>query len=187
MNTRRALLSALVIATVAAVSFLSNTHADDGKGAASPRTEPARKPIKSGYVAVNGVNYHYQVHGRGEPLLLLHGGLGQIEMFGPVLATLAKHRQVIGVDLHGHGRTALGDRPIRYVDMGDDVAAILRQLGHAQVDVMGIGVQNQALRRALLEYFTWSTTKRMASNPRSASEVPQNLKIARWSMSGLQE
>ena len=50
-----------------------------------------------------------------------------------------------------------------------------------------IGVQNQALRRALLEYFTWSTTKRMASYPRSASEVPQNLKIARWSMSGLQE
>ena len=50
-----------------------------------------------------------------------------------------------------------------------------------------IRVQNHALRCALLEYFIWSTTKRMASYPRSASEVPQNLKIARWSMNGLQE
>src|ERR1700742_1933575 len=70
------------------------------------------KPVKSGHEAVNGVNYYYAVYGKGEPLLLLHGGLGQIEMFGPNLATLAQHREVIGVDLHGHGRTDLGNRDI---------------------------------------------------------------------------
>ena len=43
------------------------------------------KPAKSGHAAINGVNYYYAVYGKGEPLLLLHGGLGQIEMFGPNL------------------------------------------------------------------------------------------------------
>ncbi len=56
------------------------------------------KPTRSGHAAVNGVNYYYAVYGTGEPLLLVHGGLGQIEMFGPNLATLAQSRQVIGVD-----------------------------------------------------------------------------------------
>ena len=67
-------------------------------------------PKKSGRVEANGVNYYYEIHGQGEPLLLLHGGLGSIDMFGPVLPALAQERQVIAVDLHGHGRTALGDR-----------------------------------------------------------------------------
>ena len=90
------------------------------------------KPVKSGYLSVNGVNYHYQVHGKGEPLLLLHGGLGQFEMFGPVLARLVKTRQVIGVDLYGHGRTALTDRPVSLIDMGEDMAQIIQQLGYGQ-------------------------------------------------------
>lgn len=58
-------------------------------------------------------------------------------MFGPVLRMLAQGRQVIGVDLHGHGRTALGSRAISMVDQGDDMAAILRGLGLRQADVMG--------------------------------------------------
>src|SRR6201999_3928011 len=77
----------------------------------SMQTAPPQ-PTRSGHAAVNGVNYYYAVYGKGEPLLLLHGGLGQIEMFGPNLAALAKNREVIGVDLHGHGRTDLGNRDI---------------------------------------------------------------------------
>jgi pimeloyl-ACP methyl ester carboxylesterase len=95
------------------------------------------KPTKTGHAAVNGVNYYYAVYGKGEPLLLLHGGLGQIEMFGPNLAKLAQNRQVIGVDLHGHGRTALGNRPINLVDMGNDMAGVLNKLGYDKVDVLG--------------------------------------------------
>lgn len=128
MNSKRALLATLLTAVMAVASFPLH--------AATPAA-PASKPVKSGHVSVNGVDYHYQVHGKGRPLLLLHGGLGQIEMFGPVLAQLAESRQVIGVDLHGHGRTTLGNRPISLVDMGDDMAEILKQLGHDQVDVMG--------------------------------------------------
>ena len=100
----------------------------------NPTTMPASS---TGYIAANGVDYYYEVHGRGDPLLLLHGGLGSIEMVGSALTSLAETRQVIAVDLHGHGRTALGDRAISYRAMGDDMAAILDKLGYRQVDAMG--------------------------------------------------
>jgi len=95
------------------------------------------KPTKSGRAAVNGVNYYDAIYGKGEPLLLLHGGLGQIEMFGPNLTKLAQSRQVIGVDLQGHGRTPLGGREISLVDMGNDMAGVLKKLGYDKVDVLG--------------------------------------------------
>lgn len=95
------------------------------------------EPVKSGYAAVNGIDYYYAVYGSGEPLLLLHGGLSQIEGFGPNLARLAQSRQVIGVDLQGHGRTALGDRQISLIDMGNDMAGVVKKLGYDKVDVLG--------------------------------------------------
>src|SRR5919197_2051643 len=94
-------------------------------------------PTKKGYVPANGVNYYYEIHGRGQPLLLLHGGLGSVDMFRPILPQLTKERQVIAVDLHGHGRTALGDRPISLIAIGDDLAAVLQKLGYDSVDVLG--------------------------------------------------
>ncbi|RWO33838.1 MAG: alpha/beta hydrolase, partial [Mesorhizobium sp.] len=84
-----------------------------------------------------GLNYYYAVYGRGEPLLLLHGGLGTTDIFAPILPKLAENRTVIGVDLHGHGRTALGDRALSLEAMGDDMAAIVKALGYDKVDVMG--------------------------------------------------
>jgi pimeloyl-ACP methyl ester carboxylesterase len=64
------------------------------------------------YAEVNGINLYYETHGAGRPMILLHGGLGSGEMFGPTLPALAEHHQVILVDLQGHGRTADIDRPI---------------------------------------------------------------------------
>ncbi|MGB5131713.1 MAG: alpha/beta fold hydrolase, partial [Steroidobacteraceae bacterium] len=94
-------------------------------------------PAKSGRVEANGVNYYYEIHGQGEPLLLLHGGMGSIGMFEPDLAALARERQVIAVDLHGHGRTPLGDRKIVFKDIADDLDRVLTTLGYGQVDVLG--------------------------------------------------
>jgi pimeloyl-ACP methyl ester carboxylesterase len=125
-----------VTAAAAALAAPGNVHAQVGREAMQA-TAAASEPVRSGHVAVNGLDYYYEVHGRGEPLLLLHGGLGSIEMFGPVLPMLAAGRQVIAVDLHGHGRTRLGDRPIRLPDIGDDMAALLEALGHERVDVLG--------------------------------------------------
>ncbi|MCA0454393.1 MAG: alpha/beta hydrolase [Chloroflexi bacterium] len=91
----------------------------------------------SGYAPVNGIELYYEIYGEGQPLILLHGGLGAIEMFGPVLSTLAEGRQVIGVDLQGHGRTADIDRPLTFEAMADDVAALITYLGFENADVMG--------------------------------------------------
>jgi pimeloyl-ACP methyl ester carboxylesterase len=104
---------------------------------AQPALPGKPAPHKQGYVTANGVNYYYEIHGKGDPLLLLHGGLGNIGMFEPDLPALARARQVIALDLYGHGRTALTDRPISLIDQGDDMAVILKQLGYGQVDVMG--------------------------------------------------
>lgn len=94
-------------------------------------------PVRHGRIAANGIDYYYEIHGTGEPLLLLHGGLASIEMFGPVLSMLAQSRQVIGIDLQGHGRTMLGEREISHSDIGDDMATVLRKLGYPQADVLG--------------------------------------------------
>jgi pimeloyl-ACP methyl ester carboxylesterase len=89
------------------------------------------------YAEVNGLELYYEVHGDGEPLILLHGGVGAIEMFGEVLPMLAEGRKVIGVDLQAHGRTADIDRPITYEQMAEDVAALIGHLGFERADVMG--------------------------------------------------
>jgi pimeloyl-ACP methyl ester carboxylesterase len=104
----------------------------------TPAAADQKKSLpRTGHAAINGVSYYYEIHGQGEPLLLLHGGLGSIDMFGPVLSTLAKTRQVIAVDLQGHGRSTLGDRKISLLDIGDDLAALLDQLNYSQVDALG--------------------------------------------------
>jgi len=89
------------------------------------------------YARVNGLDLYYEIHGSGRPLILLHGGLGAIEMFGPNLPALAKGRQVIAVDLQGHGRTADIDRPLSVQLMADDIAALIKQLGLQRPDIMG--------------------------------------------------
>jgi pimeloyl-ACP methyl ester carboxylesterase len=89
------------------------------------------------YADVNGINLYYETHGSGRPLILLHGGLGSGEMFGPTLPKLAASHQVIAVDLQGHGRTADIDRPITAPNMADDIAALITHLGLDKPDVMG--------------------------------------------------
>ena len=89
------------------------------------------------YADVNGINLYYETHGTGRPLILLHGGLGSGEMFGPVLPGFAADHQVIAVDLQGHGRTADIDRPIDVRLMADDVAALIKHLGLDKPDLVG--------------------------------------------------
>src|SRR5216683_389971 len=89
------------------------------------------------YAEVNGINLYYETHGSGRPLILLHGGLGSGEMFGPVLPQLSERHQVIAVDLQGHGRTADIDRPLDIRLMADDIAALIDHLRLAAPDVVG--------------------------------------------------
>jgi pimeloyl-ACP methyl ester carboxylesterase len=126
------------IATAVSLTGLIVATSVQAAAQEKPTLQPAMpKSTKSGHAAVNGVNYYYAVYGAGEPLLLLHGGMFHIEMFGPNLTKLAQSRQVIGVDLQGHGRTPLGNREISLVDIGNDMAGVLKKLGYDKVDVLG--------------------------------------------------
>ena len=89
------------------------------------------------HAAVNGITLYYETHGAGRPLILLHGGLGSGEMFGPILPTLAANHQVIAVDLQGHGRTADIDRPLDVRLMAGDIAALIAHLGLERPDLVG--------------------------------------------------
>jgi pimeloyl-ACP methyl ester carboxylesterase len=97
----------------------------------------ADSPGTGQYAEVNGINLYYETRGTGRPLILLHGGLGSGEMFGPVLSTLAERHQVIVPDLQGHGRTADVDRPIDVRLMADDIAALIDHLGLDRPDIVG--------------------------------------------------
>lgn len=153
MNARHTLLAMLLTATLTSAFFPVKTHAADGnKSVVAASALSVNKPLKSAYVAINGINYHYQIHGKGKPVLLLHGGLFHTEMFGSTLSMLAKSRQVIGVDLHGHGRTALGERAIDPIDMGDDMATIIKQLGYEQMDVMGYSFGGMVALRLAVQH-----------------------------------
>ena len=124
-----ALLAATILGGAPAAALAAPTPAS------APPT--AQAPVKSGHVAAGGVNYYYEVRGKGAPLLLLHGGLGSMDMFGPIMPALTAKHQVITVDLQGHGRTALGERPFGLEAQGADMDAILKQLGYGKVDVLG--------------------------------------------------
>ena len=99
------------------------------------------RPARSGYAPVNGLQLYYEIHGEVQgstpPLILLHGGFGTTGMFAGILPTLAQGRQVIAVDLQGHGRTADIDRPLRFETLADDLAALAQHLNLQQVDLMG--------------------------------------------------
>ncbi|BCL78024.1 alpha/beta hydrolase [Ktedonobacteria bacterium brp13] len=89
------------------------------------------------YASINGINLYYEIHGTGKPLIMLHGGFGSFEMFDALSPALAAKYQVIGVDLYGHGRTALTDRPVRMESMADDIAGLIQHLGLEKVDLLG--------------------------------------------------
>src|SRR5262245_15952667 len=92
---------------------------------------------QTGYAPVNGLNLYYEIHGTGAPLILLHGGFGSTADFAELLPALAARRQVIAVDLQGHGRTADVDRPIRCEHMADDIGALIAHLGLGKATITG--------------------------------------------------
>ena len=93
------------------------------------------------FADINGLRLYYEIHGSGRPLVLLHGGLLTIDfMFGPMLPKLAAHRQVIAVELQGHGRTADAGRTMSFDQLAEDVAALLAHLGIPEADVFGFSL-----------------------------------------------
>jgi pimeloyl-ACP methyl ester carboxylesterase len=97
---------------------------------------------ETGYAPVNGLQMYYELHGAGgTPLLLLHGGLFDIEQqFGALIPSLSAGRGVIATDFQGHGRTNDVDRPLNSRDLASDVVGLLAYLDVGEVDVFGYSV-----------------------------------------------
>jgi pimeloyl-ACP methyl ester carboxylesterase len=93
---------------------------------------------QTGYVPVNGLQMYYEIHGTGQPLVLLHGAFSAIgTSFGQLVPGLAEDRQVVGFELQAHGHTADIDRPLTLEALADDVAAAIDQLGLGRADIFG--------------------------------------------------
>src|SRR5918999_4781568 len=96
---------------------------------------------RGGYAEVNGLEMYYEIHGTGEPLVLLHGAFSAIgTSFGNVLPELAETRQVIAFEMQAHGRTADIDRPLSMEQMADDTVAALQRLGIENADFFGFSM-----------------------------------------------
>jgi pimeloyl-ACP methyl ester carboxylesterase len=96
------------------------------------------QPDSSGYVDAGALEMYYERRGTGRPLMLLHGAFGTIEScFAGLLPELARHFEVIAVELQGHGHTRDVDRPLRYLDMADDMAALLEALHIGRAHFVG--------------------------------------------------
>lgn len=128
MMARRRFIASSTAGLVLATGSRSRASAQERGTSTAPKT---------GYAPVNGLSMYYEIHGSGEPLILLHGGVVGIVMFGPNVAELAKNRKVIALELQGHGRTADIDRPLSCEGMADDVAGLMKYLGIEKADVMG--------------------------------------------------
>jgi pimeloyl-ACP methyl ester carboxylesterase len=102
--------------------------------------------------SVNGLQLYYELHGAGQPLVLLHGGVGASEMFAPLLPVLSANHQVITVHLRGHGRSSDIDRPMRFEDMAEDIVGLLKQLGLPKVDLLGYSLGGEVALPIAIHY-----------------------------------
>jgi pimeloyl-ACP methyl ester carboxylesterase len=98
----------------------------------------AQQRPTTGYAPVNGLKMYYEIHGRGEPVVLLHGAFMTITSnWDGWIDDLAKTRQVIAVEMQGHGRTGDISRDITGENLSDDISALLKYLKIPRADVIG--------------------------------------------------
>ncbi len=103
-----------------------------------PAVASAQQEPTTGYAPVNGLKMYYEVHGSGEPVVLLHGAFMTItNNWTGWIGELAKTRKVIAVEMQGHGRTTDIERDISGANLADDVAALLDHLKIPKADLIG--------------------------------------------------
>lgn len=113
----------------------------------------AQQPV-TGYAPVNGLKMYYEIHGKGEPVVLLHGSFMTLTNFNwpEMIAALAKSRQVIAVEMQGHGRTADIKRDFSYDNLADDIAALLDYLKIGKADLIGYSMGGGVAMNAAIRH-----------------------------------
>jgi len=109
--------------------------------------------VESGYAAVDGTEVYWESRGSGgPPLLLVHGGYGMASGFEALADLWARDRQVIAVELDGHGHTRRSGRPFRWETFGDDLAGVIQGLGFDAVDLLGYSLGGGASLRCAIQH-----------------------------------
>src|ERR1700730_7356786 len=107
----------------------------------------------TGYAPVNGTNVYWESRGaEGTPLIVVHGGYGLTTMFGDVLDLLARQRQVVAIELRGHGHTRDIPGPFTWEGLGDDIAGVAAHLGFGQADLLGWSLGGSAALRCAIQH-----------------------------------
>ncbi|MGV8138608.1 MAG: alpha/beta fold hydrolase [Mangrovibacterium sp.] len=136
---------ALTIIMVAAPFVRAHSgHVQNGPGASQVTVANQDiKPDHSAYADVNGQKMYYEVYGKGDPLIVLHGAHMDILTMGKIIPRLAETHKVYALEFQGHGHTADIDRPITYQNFTDDVAAFMDAVKLAKTDVFGYSMGAQ--------------------------------------------
>jgi pimeloyl-ACP methyl ester carboxylesterase len=149
---KKNVLYTICLAFTMSITGWANCQGQSSKGAVKPDFAANIQPVKKGYAPVNGLELYYEIYGKGAPLVLIHGGVGAIALFNPILKELAANRQVIAVDLQAHGRTADINRPMTYEAMADDIAGLLKHLGIAKADMMGYSLGGGVVQQVAIRH-----------------------------------
>lgn len=125
-------------------------HQNKNKMTDSKQEKP---DFKKGYAPVNGLKMYYEIHGKGKPLVLIHGGGSSIYVtFGRILPELAKYYQVIGVDLQAHGLTNDRGTPSSFTQDADDVFALLQYLKVPKAHIFGFSNGGQTAMQLAIRH-----------------------------------
>lgn len=102
-----------------------------------PPTPVLPQAVRSGYALINGAKIWYATYGHGQPVILLHGGLGNSNYWGNQIPVLAKKYSVIVMDTRGHGRSTQNDQAYSYELMASDVIGLMNFLKIRMAAIIG--------------------------------------------------
>lgn len=130
------MLMRLLAGAMLALGLITAAHADD-RWKTLPDFPPMPKPEQTGYADVNGIKMYYATYGKGDPILLIHGGLGFADVWAKQVEDLAKDHLVVVADSRGHGRSTRTAEPFGYDLMTSDYVALIDHLKLGKVTLVG--------------------------------------------------
>jgi pimeloyl-ACP methyl ester carboxylesterase len=125
------------LAILAASAFISLAAAAADRWNTLPALPPMPPAEQSGYAPVNGIKMYYAIYGKGDPILLIHGGLANSDYWANQVSELSKTHEVIVADSRGHGRSSWTSEPIGYDLMASDYVALLDTLKIPKAAIVG--------------------------------------------------
>jgi pimeloyl-ACP methyl ester carboxylesterase len=127
----------IVLALVSSLLLSVVTVLSHGRPAAQSAVPYGDNPDAGRYVVLNGARLYYEVYGRGEPLILLHGNGGNIGAMKFQIDYFSRSFEVIAMDCRGRGKSELGQEPLTYTRMAQDAASLLDYLHAAPAYLIG--------------------------------------------------